>query len=107
MYDHQTESWWRQAIGQAIIGQLTGTTLVSMPAAILSWATFKMAHPSGRVLSRDTGYDRPYAQNPYQGHDNANQSPFLYTAPHISGKLRPMALVLIVAIAGRGAGHPA
>src|SRR5260370_29524695 len=36
MYDHQPASWWRQAIGQAIIGQLTGTTLVSMPAGILS-----------------------------------------------------------------------
>jgi hypothetical protein len=28
MYDRQTESWWQQAIGQAIVGQLTGTKLV-------------------------------------------------------------------------------
>jgi Protein of unknown function (DUF3179) len=32
MYDRQTESWWQQAIGQAIIGQLTGTQLVARPA---------------------------------------------------------------------------
>jgi hypothetical protein len=106
MYDRQTESWWQQAIGQAIIGQLTGTTLVSRPAAILSWATFKMAHPGGRVLSRDTGYDRPYGQNPYQGYDNLNQSPFLYSGPPISGKLRPMARVLIVVLGREAVAYP-
>jgi hypothetical protein len=36
MYDRQTESWWQQAIGLAIVGQLTGTQLVSRPAAIIS-----------------------------------------------------------------------
>jgi hypothetical protein len=106
MYDRQTESWWQQAIGQAIIGQLTGTTLVSRPAAIISWATFKTAHPDGQVLSRDTGYDRPYGQNPYQGYDNVNQSPFLYSGPPIPGKLRPMARVLIVVLGGEAVAYP-
>ena len=106
MYDRQTESWWQQAIGQAIIGQLTGTMLVSRPAAILSWTTFKTAHPDGRVLSRDTGYDRPYGQNPYQGYDNVNQSPFLYSGPPIPGKLRPMARVLIVVLGGEAVAYP-
>src|SRR5260370_38842748 len=67
MYDRQTESWWQQAIGQAIVGQLTGTQLVSRPAAIISWATFHSAHPGGHVMSRDTGIDPPSAKNPYQG----------------------------------------
>ncbi len=106
MYDRQTESWWQQAIGQAIIGQLTGTMLVSRPAAIISWATFKTAHPDGQVLSRDTGYDRPYGQNPYQGYDNVNQSPFLYSGPPIPGKLRPMARVLIVVLGGEAVAYP-
>jgi hypothetical protein len=106
MYDRQTESWWQQVIGQAIIGQLTGTTLVARPAAILSWAIFKTAHPDGRVLSRDTGYDRPYGQNPYTGYDNVNQSPFLYTGPPIPGKLRPMARVLVVVLNGVAVVYP-
>jgi hypothetical protein len=106
MYDRQTESWWQQVTGQAIIGQLTGTTLVSRPAAIISWATFKKAHPDGKVLSRDTGYDRPYGQNPYQGYDDVNQSPFLYSGPPISGKLRPMARVLIVVLGGEAVAYP-
>lgn len=106
MYDRQTESWWQQAIGQAIIGKFTGTKLVPRPAAIISWATFKAAHPDGRVLSRDTGYDRPYGQNPYAGYDNVNQSPFLYQGPTISGKLRPMARVLIVVLNGEAVAYP-
>lgn len=106
MYDRQTESWWQQAIGQAIIGKFTGTKLVPRPAAIISWATFKAAHPDGRVLSRDTGYDRSYGQNPYAGYDNVNQSPFLYQGPTISGKLRPMARVLIVVLNGEAVAYP-
>jgi hypothetical protein len=106
MYDRQTESWWQQAIGQAIIGKFTGTKLVPRPAAIISWATFKAAHPDGRVLSRDTGYDRSYGQNPYAGYDNVNQSPFLYQGPTISGKLRPMARVLIVVLNSEAVAYP-
>jgi hypothetical protein len=96
MYDRQTESWWQQAIGQAIIGQFTGTQLVARPASIIAWSTFKTAYPDGQVLSRDIGYDRPYGQNPYGGYDNVNQSPFLYSGPPTPGVLRPMARVLIV-----------
>jgi Protein of unknown function (DUF3179) len=106
MYDRQTESWWQQITGQAIIGQLTGTTLVSRPASIVAWAAFKAAYPSGRVLSRDTGYDRPYGQNPYTGYDNVNQSPFLYSGPPIPGKLRPMARILIVVLNGAAVVYP-
>jgi hypothetical protein len=106
MYDRQTETWWQQAIGQAIGGQLTGTQLVARPAAIIAWSTFKTAYPDGRVLSRDTGYDRPYGQNPYRGYDDVNQSPFLYSGPPTPGVLRPMARVLIVVLGGAAVAYP-
>jgi hypothetical protein len=106
MYDRQTESWWQQAIGQGIIGQLTGTQLVARPASIIAWSTFKTAHPDGQVLSRDTGYDRPYGQNPYRGYDNVNQSPFLYSGPPTPGVLQPMARVLIVVLDGEAVAYP-
>ncbi len=105
MYDRQTESWWQQAIGQAIVGQFTGTKLVSRPAAIIAWSTFKAAHPEGRVLSRDTGYDRAYGRNPYQGYDDVGQSPFLYSGPPTPGVLRPMTRVLI-ALDGEAVAYP-
>jgi hypothetical protein len=54
MYDRQTETWWQQATGAAIAGELIGTQLVFHPAAIIAWSDFKAAHASGKVLSRDT-----------------------------------------------------
>lgn len=106
MYDRQTESWWQQAIGQAIAGQFTGTKLVARSAVIIAWSTFKAAHPEGRVLSRDTGYDRAYGRNPYQGYDDVNQSPFLYSGPPTPGVLRPLARVLIVVLDGAAVAYP-
>lgn len=106
MYDRQTESWWQQALGQAIIGKLTGTKLVSQPAVIISWATFRAAHPDGKVFSRNTGYQRPYGQNPYRGYDDINQSPFLYVGPPTPGQLPSMARVVVVVLNGEAVAYP-
>lgn len=70
MYDRQTESWWQQALGEAIVGELTGTELEWLPSQTLSWREFRQAHPEGRVLSRDTGFRRSYGTNPYGGYDS-------------------------------------
>jgi hypothetical protein len=71
MYDRQTETWWQQATGEGIIGELSGQELRPYPAQTLRWADFEEAYPEGRVLSRETGYDRPYGRNPYQGYDQS------------------------------------
>jgi hypothetical protein len=100
MYDRQTETWWQQASGEAIAGELAGERLTFLPATIVSWEAFRAAHPTGRVLSRETGHSRPYGQNPYVGYDNINSSPFLYRGPDNSGRLPPMARVLAVELGG-------
>lgn len=69
MYDRQTESWWQQATGEAIVGELAGDRLTPYAAQTVSWNDFKRSHPDGRVLSRQTGHVRPYGTNPYQGYD--------------------------------------
>ena len=74
MWDRQTESWWQQITGEAIVGVLTGQRLNFLPAAIVSWKEFKAAHPNGTVLSRPAG-SRPYGQNPYRGYDGLGRSP--------------------------------
>jgi hypothetical protein len=76
MYDRQTESWWQQITADAVVGELTGTRLDLIPSQVLSWQQFKRLHPDGRVLSTDTGYDRPYGSNPYVGYDQPNSPPF-------------------------------
>ncbi len=70
MYDRQTESLWPQLTGQAAIGVLTGTQLTAIPIGVVAWADFRDANPDSLVLSRDTGFDRPYGQNPYLGYDD-------------------------------------
>ncbi|HEV8176266.1 MAG TPA: DUF3179 domain-containing protein, partial [Gemmatimonadales bacterium] len=75
MYDRQTESWWQQATGEAIAGRLAGRNLEFLSAPLVSWKTFKTNHPDGLVLSRETGFDRPYGENPYARYDDPKGSP--------------------------------
>ncbi len=75
MYDRQTESWWQQATGEGIVGQFAGRKLEFVSAPLVSWATFKGAYPTGVVLSRQTGFDRPYGENPYARYDDPRGSP--------------------------------
>lgn len=69
MYDRQTETWWQQATGEAIVGALVGEELERVPSATLAWKTVKQTYPAVKVLSRRTGFDRDYGRNPYRGYD--------------------------------------
>src|SRR5918996_5087355 len=79
MYDRQTGTYWSQATLEAIVGPLAGRRLEFIPAQIVSWGDWGAAHPGGRVLSQDTGFDRAYGQNPYQGYDSPGNDPFLFS----------------------------
>jgi hypothetical protein len=106
MYDRQTETWWQQASGEAIVGELVGSKLAFYPAAIISWEDFKSAHPDGRVLSRETGFSRPYGENPYGGYDDVNNPPFLYRGPGTPDVLPPVARVLTVDFEEEAVAYP-
>jgi hypothetical protein len=97
MWDRQTQSWWQQYDGRAIVGTLTGSQLTPLPSATLSFADFRARYPHGTVLSRDTGFDRPYGQNPYVGYDTPNQQPFLYDG-RIDTRLPPLERVETVSL---------
>ena len=106
MYDRQTESWWQQASGDAIAGELTGSQLRFLPAPTISWEEFKTTYPEGQVLSRDTGFSRSYGRNPYTGYDDVNRPPFLYQGPETPGTLAPVARVLTVDLNGEAVAYP-
>lgn len=93
MWDRQTESWWQQFNGEAIIGDLLGTKLERIPSAIISWSDFKSNYPDGLVLSIQTGFQRSYGRNPYAGYDNVNSHPFAYVGD-LDGQLPAMARVV-------------
>ena len=95
MYDRQTESWWQQFVGEAIVGDLTGARLRQIPSHIVSFEKFADQYPEGQVLSRATGHQRDYGRNPYAGYDDIESSPFLFK-DKIDPRLPPMERVLSV-----------
>ncbi len=50
MYDHQSESWWQQFTGEAIVGDRSGETLRIVPARLESLAKFRQRAPDGKLL---------------------------------------------------------
>lgn len=106
MYDRQTESWWQQASGEAIVGTLAGERLTLYPAQSTSWGQFKETYPSGRVLSRDTGHDRPYGRNPYEGYDTGDGPIRSFFRGDPDNRLPPMERVAAVAIGDRSVAYP-
>ncbi|MCU0487720.1 MAG: DUF3179 domain-containing protein [Anaerolineales bacterium] len=106
LYDRQTETWWQQAGGEAIVGHYAGQQLDFHPAVIISWQEFKTAYSDGEVLSRDTGFTRPYGENPYAGYDDVNNPPFLYDGPPTPGVLPPMARVITLNLSDEAVAYP-
>ncbi len=82
MYDRETESWWQQAIGEAIVGDLTGTELQTLPSWMESWAEYKDRNRDGLVMARPD-FRRDYGANPYVQYDSSDR-PFLF-----NGELPP------------------
>lgn len=83
MYDVETQSWWQQALGEAVVGDLTGTKLRALPTWMESWSEFRARNPEGLVMDKPR-FNRDYGRNPYRGYDSPQQ-PFLYNGefpPH-------------------------
>lgn len=70
MYDKQSESWWQQFTGRAIIGALSGKTMKVLPARLESLERFRERAPAGKVLVPEDENARPYGASPYVGMDS-------------------------------------
>ena len=92
MYDDWTESWWQQATGDAIVGELAGASLNAVPSLIIAWSDFHASFPDGDVLSLDSGFDRDYGFNPYLDYDLSGEIGFFDGEP--DPRLPVMARVL-------------
>ncbi len=101
MYDRQTESWWQQFIGEAVVGELTGTRLRTIPARLESYAAFSERHPDGKVLVPNNPSMRNYGHNPYVGYDERTRPlPFFFTGEMPEG-IEPMARVVAFRVDGK------
>jgi hypothetical protein len=99
MYDQQTESWWQQFTGEAIIGALSGKTMQAIPARLESLARFRERAPNGQVLVPENDGARPYGASPYEGMDSQS-IPRALRAVHfpypLPDGIRPLQRVVVV-----------
>jgi hypothetical protein len=93
MYDRETESWWQQFTGEAIVGDLLGQKLTKIPGWMESWETFKARNPDGLVQA-EPKTTRRYGQNPYSGYDTGR--PFLYNGENPPFGINPLARVVAI-----------
>ncbi len=74
MYDRLTNSYWSQATGTAVKGDLAGQSLSIIPFDLMRWKDWKNMYPETLVLTTDTGHVRAYGTDPYGNY---------YTEPNI------------------------
>ncbi len=97
MYDRQTESWWQQFTGEAIVGEMTGTYLTALPSRVESFERFlarTAEHENVTVLVPTIAGMRNYGANPYSRYDRSTK-PFLYDG-ELPEKIAPLARVVVV-----------
>jgi hypothetical protein len=94
MYDRQTESWWQQFSGEAIVGESLGQVLETIPARLESFADFKGRFPEGKILVPNNPDLRDYGANPYVGYDSSG-FPFLFKG-QVPEFVFPLARVVVV-----------
>lgn len=97
MYDRQTESWWQQFTGEAIVGEMTGQTLTALPSRLESFGNFKARAAEvdaggGWVLVPNEETMRAYGITPYVGYDSLDK-PTLYDGP-LPTRIAPLARVV-------------
>lgn len=101
MYDRQTESWWQQFLGEAIVGEHTGESLRIIPSRLESWQDFLARAPvSARVLLPPDDAQRPYGTNPYERYDS-QEMPYGFFTGALPKDVAPMARLVVVREEGR------
>ncbi len=106
MWDRQTESWWQQIEGKALVGTLAGASLERIPSQVLSFQEFKSAYPDGIILSNQTGLNYKYGSNPYISYDDTgNLKPRLFDE-NVDPRLPAMERVIAIDIEGNRRAYP-
>jgi len=98
MYDRLTKSLWSQEWGQAIEGSLSGYKLHRVPIDVTTWGAWKNLHPNTLVLSRQTGFNRDYSDDPYGNYYFTNG--IYFPLSHLDTRLPQKTVVLGLTIGG-------
>ena len=92
MYDRYTESYWSQALGIAVKGELTGYELNLIPFDVITWGDWKKIHPETVVLTTDTGHIRSYATDPYGNY--YTEPRIMFPVEHSDDRLHPKEIII-------------
>jgi hypothetical protein len=95
MYDRETQSWWQQFTGDAIVGSRTGEQLKMIPSRVEGFAHLVEEHPDAMILVPNEPTMRPYGRNPYVGYDSREMPYPLYTGG-LPAELPAMMRVVVV-----------
>lgn len=92
MADRQSESWWQQLSGEALMGKYAGKELKVIPSQVISLEDFFERYPKGKVLSPKTKESDRYGKNPYVGYDSKDGKPYerFFDPDKIDHRLPPM-----------------
>jgi len=96
--DPDKESLWSQVLGEAVLGEFTGTKLSIVPSDVVRYGEWKGLHTDTEVLSRDTGTTRIYGSDPYDGYYTSESVSF--GATFNDKRLHPKEFVLGVEVNG-------
>jgi len=94
MYDRSTESLWSQIIGEAVVGDRTGSKLNIYPSQVMTLSEIERKFPEAKVLSKDTGFTRIYGYYPYGDYDENNE--FIFPVSQTDDRLSPKEIMFIV-----------
>ncbi|NJL94974.1 MAG: DUF3179 domain-containing protein, partial [Anaerolineae bacterium] len=102
MFDHETESWWQQFLGEAIVGEYLGTQLTFVPSLVVSFGELQANFPEARVLANQAGHSPDRVS--YAGYDERGV-PFLFEG-EIDPRLFPTERVLAIFGAQEAVAYP-
>ena len=98
MYDRETETWWEQIMGEAMVGELAGSSLEMMSALIISAEDYFDRYPDGLILSpvgleliEDGEMHRPFY---HLDHDKSNVDSKYFVSEKFDDRLPPLERVL-------------
>jgi hypothetical protein len=92
MYDRLTESYWSQALGLAVKGELSGYQLNMVPFDVITWGDWKTLHPDTLVMTTDTGHIRSYATDPYGSY--YTEPRIMFPIEHNDDRMHPKEIIL-------------
>jgi hypothetical protein len=98
MYDRKTNSYWSQIDGLAILGELAGMKLKAISIDTVVWRDWKAEHPDSEVLSKKTGFLRPYGVDPYGAYYET--SFLIFPVEHEDDSVHPKTIIFGIELNG-------